>query len=89
MNLELFTQALLPFGDLRTVQVAIANLAERKREDGQTALPSLGDIIAEMDECREKWPDFAAGRKQIDTRPMYEEPLKPRLASKETPRLNR
>lgn len=54
-------------------------LAENPREDGQTAFPSLGDILSAMDEAREKWPDFAAGAKEVNMLPVYAEPQAKRL----------
>ena len=77
-SLELYTEILLPL-DLRAFQVAMAMLSESPREQGETALPSLGDILAAMAEAREEWPNFAAGRKEILTQPVF--------ASKEVRRL--
>ena len=72
-NLELFTQALLPLPDMRALQVAIALLAESPRGEGQTTLPSLGDIMAEYEACREVWPDFANGFEKVDTDPIFDD----------------
>ncbi len=77
-SLELYTETIRHL-DLRAFQVAMATLAESPREDGQTALPSLGDILAAMDDAREFWPDFAAGRTKIDTTPLVAPPEQRRL----------
>jgi len=78
VTLEAYTQYLLGM-DMRAFQVAMAMLAESPREDGQTAFPSLGDILSAMEEAREVWPDFAAGRKKILTDPVFAEPQPKRL----------
>jgi hypothetical protein len=49
----------------------MATLAESQRGEGETALPSLGDIISAMQEAREVWPNFAEGRKEVLTLPVY------------------
>jgi hypothetical protein len=49
----------------------MATLSESPREQGETALPSLGDILAAMDDAREIWPNFAEGRKEVFTLPVY------------------
>lgn len=54
-------------------------LSENPREDGQTAFPSLGDILAAMEEAREVWPNFAEGREKILTDPVVAEPQIKRL----------
>jgi hypothetical protein len=72
VSLELYTEILSQL-DLRAFQVAMAVLAESQREEGETALPSLGDILAAMDEAREVWPNFAAGREKILTDPVVAE----------------
>jgi hypothetical protein len=57
--------------DLRAFQVAMAILSESPREEGQTAFPSLGDILAAMDEAREFWPNFESGAKELNTQPVF------------------
>jgi len=51
----------------------MAMLSETARDEGETALPSLGDILAAMEEARERWPNFAEGRKEVLTVPVYAE----------------
>lgn len=68
--LDLFAAYLGPL-DLRAFQVAMAVLSERPREDGEPALPSLGMILAEMDEARELSPNYAAGRKEVLSEPTW------------------
>lgn len=70
ISLELFTQYLVNL-DLRAFQVAMAILAENKREDGETALPSLGKILAVMDEAREIFPIYSQGAKEVNTTPFF------------------
>ena len=77
-SLELFTQYLVPL-DLRAFQVAMAMLSETQRDEGETTLPSLGDILAAMEEAREVWPNFAQDSKTILTEPVYAEPEVRRL----------
>ena len=77
-TLELFSHYLTPL-DLRAFQVAMARLAESPREEGQTAFPSMGDILEAMDGAREKWPDHAAGRDKLLTEPDYMGPEVRRL----------
>lgn len=72
LSLELYTATLRSL-DLRAVQVALANLSERRREEGQTTLPSLGDIMAEYEACREVWPAFSRGFDTVDTDPIWED----------------
>jgi len=52
----------------------MALISETARQEGETAFPSLGDILAAMEEAREVWPNFAEGRKQVLTLPVYAEP---------------
>jgi hypothetical protein len=78
ITLEMYTDYLKNL-DLRAFQVAMAVLSENPREDGQTAFPSLGDILAAMEEAREVWPNFAEGREKILTDPVVAEPQIKRL----------
>lgn len=70
--LDLFAPYLAPL-DMRAFQVAMAMLAESPRVEGQTALPSLGDIMEAMEEAREVWPAFSKGRNTVDTMPLFGE----------------
>jgi hypothetical protein len=79
VTLELYAEALAQFTDLRAFQVAMATLAESPRQEGETALPSLGDIIEAMKDAREEWPDFKAGRTKLLIEPDYAEPEPKRL----------
>lgn len=73
-TLELFTQYLLSY-DLRAFQVAMRNLAVSERRDGETAFPSLGTILAEIEFCAEKWTSEL--HPTLDTKPLYfTEPMK-------------
>lgn len=80
-TLKLYTQALIGLEDMRGLQTAIAMLGETKREEGQTALPSLGEILEAYDECREFFPDVANGKKKIDTQPLIAGPEQRKLTS--------
>jgi hypothetical protein len=44
-------------------------LSESPREQGETSLPSLGDILAAMDEAREFFPK--SGTKELNMLPVY------------------
>lgn len=79
VTLELYAEVLAQFTDLRAFQVAMATLAESPRQEGETALPSLGDIIEAMREAGEVWPDHAAGRDKLLTEPDYMGPEVRRL----------
>lgn len=46
-------------------------ISESERLDGETAFPSLGAILAAMDEAREFFPNFAEGAKQINDKPAF------------------
>jgi hypothetical protein len=78
-TLELLTEILLPL-DLRAFQVAMATLAESQRQEGETALPSLGDILAAMEEARERFPVFSQGAKEINDKPVFADNKQKRLA---------
>jgi hypothetical protein len=77
-TLELLTEILLPL-DLRAFQVAMAVLAESKRPEGETTLPALGDILAVMDEVRERSPVFSQGATEINTKPVFADSTQKRL----------
>ena len=77
-TLELFTQTLVGL-DLRAFQVAIRNLSCSPREEGETAFPSLGSILAEMDETRERFPLYSQGAKKINDTPLFADNNQKRL----------
>lgn len=54
-TLEAFTQALVLEDDQRAVQVALATISETKREEGQTAFPDLGTILAVVKKAQESY----------------------------------
>jgi len=70
VTLEIFTQHLVNL-DLRAFQVAMRNISNSERQEGETAFPSLGTILAAMDEAREFFPNFASGAKQINDKPVF------------------
>lgn len=57
----------------------MATLAESQRQEGETALPSLGDILAAMEEARERFPVFSQGAKEINTTPVFADSKQKRL----------
>ena len=69
-TLELFTQYLVNL-DLRAFQVAMKVLSTSERQEGETAFPSLGSILAAMEEARERFPVFSKGAKEVDTTPVF------------------
>jgi len=78
LALETYTNHLKNL-DLRAFQVAMAILAENPREQGETMLPSLGDILAMMDEARELSPRFSQGATKINDTPVFADPQQKRL----------
>ena len=72
-TLELFTEYLLPL-DLRAFQVAMKNLSQSKRVEGETSFPCLGDILAAMDEAREFSPLYSQGATKINDTPVFADP---------------
>jgi hypothetical protein len=77
-TLELFTAYLLPL-DLRAFQVAMATISTSERKDGETAFPSLGTILAAMDEARELSPRYSQGATEINDKPVFADPKQERL----------
>ena len=77
-TLELLTEILLPL-DMRAFQVAMAILAESPRGEGETTLPSLGDILSAMDDARERWPLYSEGAKEVNIKPFFADPKQKRL----------
>ncbi len=80
LTLELFAGYLLPL-DLRAFQVAMAMLSESERQEGESAFPSLGTILAAMDEAREKFPLFSQGAHAVNTKPLFYDPNQKRLGA--------
>lgn len=66
-TLESYTLALTSL-DLRAFQVAMATISESRRQDGETAFPSLGYILDVMEEARERFT--TARRPQLNTSPV-------------------
>jgi hypothetical protein len=71
-QLELFAQAIVGL-DLRAFQVAMCVLSETPREQGETAFPSLGEIMEIMEEAREK---ICRVGSELNTLPVYESTTK-------------
>ena len=78
VTLDLFTQYLVNL-DLRAFQVAMRNLSTSEKRDGETSFPSLGTILAEMDEAREIFPLYSQGAKEINDTPVFADPNQKRL----------
>ena len=64
---------------MRAFQVAMAILSESEREEGETAFPSLGTILAAMEEARERFPVYSKGAKEINDKPVFADPSQKRL----------
>ena len=64
---------------MRAFQVAMATLSESEREEGETAFPSLGTILAAMEDARERFPVFSEGAKEVNTTPVFANPTQKRL----------
>ena len=64
---------------MRAFQVAMAILSESEREEGETAFPSLGTILAAMEEARERFPVFSKGAKEINDKPVFADNKQKRL----------
>jgi hypothetical protein len=56
----------------------MATLSESERE-GETAFPSLGTILAAMEDARERFPVFSEGAKEVNTTPVFANPTQKRL----------
>lgn len=54
-------------------------LSTSERAEGETAFPSLGTILAAMDEARERSPLFSEGAKEINTTPVFADSKQKRL----------
>jgi hypothetical protein len=80
MDVQLYSSILEPL-DMRAFQVAMANLSESERVDGETAFPSLGTILAAMEEARERFPVYSKGAKEINDKPVFADPKQKRLGA--------
>ena len=79
VSLKLYAEALVGC-DLRAFQAACEMLKNTPRQEGETAIPDFGTILDAIEECREKFPVFSKGAKEIDTTPIFDEPRKLRLS---------
>ena len=80
VTLALYTQALVNL-DLRAFQVAMRNISNSRPEQGETLFPSLGYILEEMEEARERFPVFSKGAKEINDKPVFADPSQKRLSA--------
>ena len=80
MDVQLYSSILEPL-DMRAFQVAMATLSESEREEGETAFPSLGTILATMEEARERFPVYSKGAKEINDKPVFADPSQKRLSA--------
>jgi hypothetical protein len=55
-------------------------LSTSERQDGETAFPSLGTIIAAIEEARERFPVFSKGAKEVNSTPVFADSKQKRLA---------
>jgi hypothetical protein len=55
------------------------NISNSRPEPGETLFPSLGYILEEMEEARERFPVFSKGAKEINTTPVFADPAQKRL----------
>jgi hypothetical protein len=55
-------------------------ISESERQEGETAFPSLGTILAAMEEARERFPVFSQGATEVNTTPVFAENKQKRLA---------
>jgi hypothetical protein len=78
VTLKLFTEYLEPL-DLRAFQVAMAMISTSERQEGETSFPSLGTILAAMDEARELSPMYSKGATEINSKPIFADPIQKRL----------
>lgn len=65
--------------DMRAFQVAMARISNSRPQQGETLFPSLGYILEEMDEARERFPLFSQGAKEINDKPVFANPSQKRL----------
>jgi hypothetical protein len=78
VTLQAFVAALEGL-DMRAFQVAMARISNSRPEQGETLFPSLGYILAEMEEARERFPVFSKGAKEINDKPVFADPSQKRL----------
>ncbi len=77
-TLEVFVAALEGL-DMRAFQVAMATISNTRPEQGETLFPSLGYILAAMDEAREMFPLYSQGAKEINDKPVFADQNQKRL----------
>jgi hypothetical protein len=58
----------------------MAMISASERQEGETAFPSLGTILAAMDEARELSPVFSQGATKINDTPVFADPKQKRLS---------
>lgn len=68
-SLELYWKILEVEEDQRAVQVAIAKIAETRREQGETGWPEIGYILEEIYEAMEKFR--TKSEPEYDREPIY------------------
>ena len=78
VTLGIYTQTLINL-DLRAFQVAMARISNTRPQQGETLFPSLGYILEEMEEARERFPVFSKDAKEINTIPVFADPAQKRL----------
>jgi hypothetical protein len=66
--------------DMRAFQVAMARISNNRPQQGETLFPSLGYILEEMDEARERFPVFSEGATEVNTTPVFADSKQKRLA---------
>ena len=64
---------------MRAFQVAMARISNTRPEQGETLFPSLGYILDEMEEARERFPLYSQGAKKINDTPVFMESNQKRL----------
>jgi len=57
----------------------MARISNTRPQQGETLFPSLGYILEEMEEARERFPVFSKGAKEINTTPVFADPAQKRL----------
>ena len=55
------------------------NISTSERQEGETAFPSLGTILAEMEDARERFPVYSKGAKEVNDKPVFADPKQKRL----------
>ena len=80
VTLQVFVAALEDL-DMRAFQVAMARISNTRPEQGETLFPSLGYILEEIEDAREKFPLFSKGAKEVNTTPLFADNSQKRLKS--------